>query len=271
MKQFLAILLILALVITFLMMVWVVPAMAITFGEPDTAHPFVGAMVVDWPDYGPWQWCTGTLIHERLFITASHCTDGLYEDYGIERVWVNFDAYALTPETLLEVEQVITHPEFQWGGKDFHDVALLVLAEPVVGISPATLPTVGFLEELNDQDLLKVGTTRAMLTAVGYGGSLNFPPPEIYYEDLRQFGYTEFSSLLPTWIHTSQVQQLDNDGTCFGDSGGPLFWTNPDGSEVLVGLVSWGDAMCMANGFNYRVDIPQTLSFIYETIASLED
>jgi hypothetical protein len=41
----------------------VLPAGAITWGEPDAEHTNVGAMVVDWPDYGPWQWCSGTLIY----------------------------------------------------------------------------------------------------------------------------------------------------------------------------------------------------------------
>jgi hypothetical protein len=145
------------------------------------------------------------------------------------------------------------------------------LAQPVEGIQPASLPSAGFMDDLNSQGLLKVGVERAMLTAVGYGGSLNFPPPEIYYDDIRQVSYTEFSSLLPTWIHTSQNQKLGNGGTCFGDSGGPIFWTQPDGAEVLVGLVSWGDAMCMANGFNYRVDTPQTLQFIDDVIMGLTD
>jgi len=51
---------------------------------------------------------------------------------------------------------------------------------------------------------------------------------------------------------------------------GLLFWTEPDGSEILVGITSWGDADCVATGFNYRVDIPEPLSFIDSVIADLE-
>jgi hypothetical protein len=36
-------------------------------GRADTEHDNVGAMVVDWPGYGPYQFCSGTLIHPRLF------------------------------------------------------------------------------------------------------------------------------------------------------------------------------------------------------------
>jgi hypothetical protein len=39
-----------------------------------------------------------------------------------------------------------------------------------------------------------------------------------------------------------------------------------DGTEILVGITSWGDAQCVSSGFNYRVDIPDTLDFIAEVI-----
>jgi secreted trypsin-like serine protease len=68
----------------------------------------------------------------------------------------------------------------------------------------------------------------------------------------------------------SQNQATDDGGTCGGDSGGPAFWTEPDGNEILVGITSWGDPYCISTGFNYRVDIPETLDFINSVIDSLE-
>lgn len=261
--------LIIVLTVVGLLVIWTAPALAITWGWLDENHPNVGAMVVDFPGYGPFQWCSGTLVHPRVFLTAGHCTVDL-EAYDITTVWVNFDQYALNPETMLLVEQVITHPDYHWGAtSDPHDVGILILAEPVEGIQPATLPPLGFLNDLNAQRLLKHGTQRAMFTAVGYGGTLDFPPPQVQYDDLRRYSFTEYQSLLRVWLKTSQNQKLDNGGTCFGDSGGPIFWTNPDGSEVLVGLTSWGDSQCVASGFNYRVDIPETLNFIASVVSGL--
>ena len=66
------------------------PALAITWGELDTEHPFVGAMVVDYPGIGPYQVCSGTLIHPRVVLTAGHCTVD-WEDTEVETFWVNFD------------------------------------------------------------------------------------------------------------------------------------------------------------------------------------
>lgn len=245
------------------------PASAITWGEPDTTHTNVGAMVVDWPDYGPWQWCSGTLIHPKLFLTAGHCTDRLLEDYGIEQVWVSFAPYAL--DELREVETVITHPAYAWGSSNPHDVGLLILAEPVTDITPATLPYAGYLDDLKKAGVLRQAMNGADFTMVGYGGTLDWPPPEIYYEDIRQVSVSEYVALVPYQLHLDQHLLKDNGGTCFGDSGGPTFYTAADGTEVIVGITSWGDAQCVVTGFNYRVDIPDTLDFIAEVLATLED
>jgi secreted trypsin-like serine protease len=250
--------------------VGVLPAAAITWGEPDTEHTNVGAMVVDWPGYGPWQWCTGTLIHPRVFLTAGHCTADL-DAYGIETVWVNFDEYAVNEKTLLDVEQVITHPDYYWGPtSDPHDVGVLILKKPVKKLKPANLPEEGFLDQLLAEGKLRQGSDEVKFTLVGYGGSLDWPPPDIYYEDYRQAAESEYQALLKAWLRMSQNQATGDGGTCFGDSGGPAFWTEPDGTEILVGITSWGDANCVATGFNYRVDIPETLDFINDVIASLE-
>jgi secreted trypsin-like serine protease len=228
-------------------------------------------MVVDWPGYGPFQVCSGTLIHPRVFLTAGHCTDG-WESTGVTTFWVNFDQYALNPDTLLVVDQVITHPDYNWGPtSNPHDVGALILAEPVTDTLPANLPNEGFLDDLRKEGKLRQGGNAAEFTLVGYGGILDWPPPEISYDDYRRFAVSEYQALLKKWLRMSQNQATGDGGTCYGDSGGPAFWTEPDGTEILVGITSWGDAVCVASGFNYRVDIPDTLGFIQNVIAYVEN
>jgi secreted trypsin-like serine protease len=247
-----------------------VPVGAITWGGPDTEHTNVGAMVVTWSDGNLYQVCSGTLIHPRVFLTAGHCTSG-WEGTGVQAFWVNFDPYALNPDTLLEVEEVITHPDYYGGPQsDPHDVGVLILAEPVTGITPATLPAEGFLDGLKKEGLLGRGADKAGFTLVGYGGTLEWPPPAIHYDDYRQFAVSEYRALLKAWLRMSQNQATGDGGTCGGDSGGPAFWTQEDGSEVLVGITSWGDPYCISTGFNYRVDIPETLDFIESVIPASE-
>jgi hypothetical protein len=48
---------------------------------------------------------------------------------------------------------------------------------------------------LNCQGILKKGAQLAMFTAVGFGGTLDLPPPSITYDDERQYSYPEFQSL----------------------------------------------------------------------------
>lgn len=262
----LSVLLALLLIVT----VGVLPAMAITWGQPDTEHTNVGAMVVDWPSYGPFQICSGTLIHPRIVLTAGHCTADL-EAYGIETVWVNFDQYALNPSTLLLVEEVITHPDYNWGPQSNpHDVGALILVDPVTEITPAILPEEGLLNDLKKAGELRPGPEGTKFTVVGYGGILDWPPPQVSYEDSRRFAVSEYRALLKAWLVMSQNQAAGDGGTCSGDSGGPAFWTDPvSEDEILVGITSWGDMPCVATGINYRVDIADTLDFIEAVIDGL--
>jgi hypothetical protein len=140
----------------------VMPAAAITWGERDeNRHPNVGTIVVDHPRYGPYQICSDTLIHLRVFLTAGHCTDAI-NSRGYKTVWVNFDQYALNKLTLLKVDQVITHPDYNWGpSSNPHDVGVLILQEPVTGIEPAHLPSSGFLDQLWNEGKLRQGKNEA--------------------------------------------------------------------------------------------------------------
>jgi Trypsin len=241
------------------------PAAAITWGEPDSQHTNVGAMIVDYPEWGLVPRCSGTLIHPQVFLTAGHCVFG----FAANEAWVTFDQDGYHPANLIEVVEVVPHPNFPGPSSNRYDVGALILAEPV-GIEPATLPALGFLDQLLSNGKLKEHGEKAKFTLVGYGATLDWPPPDIYYEDQRQFAQSEYRALLKSWLRLSQNRATGDGGTCYGDSGGPAFWTEEDGSEVLVGVTSWGDMQCVASGFNYRVDIPDTLDFIADVIASLD-
>jgi hypothetical protein len=148
-------------------------------------------------------------------------------------------------------------------------VGVLILADEVTSIEIANLPEEGFLDDLKKEGKLRQGSEGAEFTVVGYGASLEWPPPDITYYDQRQYSISEYQALLKSWLRMSQNQATGDGGSCYGDSGGPAFWTEPDGTEILVGITSWGDANCIASGFNYRVDIPDTLDFIADEIAKL--
>jgi hypothetical protein len=52
------------------------PTLAITFGEVDgNGHPTVGNVILKTPDGVLHRWCSGTMVSQRVFLTAGHCVD----------------------------------------------------------------------------------------------------------------------------------------------------------------------------------------------------
>ena len=238
---------------------------AINFGQEDldNLYPNVGAFIVhdpDWahlPNGGYYPICSGTLIHPRIFLTASHCTYGMDEalaagDYT--GVYVTFDQDTQDPGVnLLEVTEMITHPDYAnfIGINDAYDVAALVLAEPVTGIQPASMPQAGYLDQLRKDGKLRRNPPATKLPVAGYGMSLSWPPPSLEYTEARFFAESSYQTLRKAWLVISQNPATGNGGTCFGDSGGPIFYEDEELGRVLVGVTSWGDAQTIAIGFYF--------------------
>jgi len=173
----------------------------------------------------------------------------------LENIKVSFSSDNALSQGLIGVTHVATHPEFNnnSASNTRNDVGVLILAESPE-ITPADLPTEGFLDDLKAAKELK----DAIFTVVGYGASVVRPVPPIEIDGIRRVAESSFQSLQKTRVTLSQNQNHDNGGTCVGDSGGPAFWT--DGT--LVGITSSGDPNCTAIGTYYRTDIANTIDFI---------
>jgi len=242
------------------------PAAAITGGELDgEGHPNVGLMVADIDGEPQWR-CSGTLIAPRVFLTAGHCVgDGA----TAARVWFDTDLtdneeYPYGGETSFEGTPV-PHPLYLWGGSDPHDIGVVILDEPVE-LEPATLPDPDLLSQLKKDRVLEGGYGEGVyFRSVGYGRILaSWPPPELVSERVRRVAESEYVALTKVHLHLSQKAVFDESGSCFGDSGGPVFWVDPEGNEIIVAVTSSGDAQCVATGLNYRVDIPYMLEWVYD-------
>jgi secreted trypsin-like serine protease len=268
--------------------VGIVPAAAITGGEPDGyGHPNVGAILVPPPSGSgledPIDMCSGTLVSEEVFLTAGHCTDFLEyliwvaEAFELSDVSVSFAPSAYEDSESVPVVEIITHPDYVANpggmGVGDPDVGVLILGESV-SVMPAALPDEGFLDNLRAEGRLRQRGEAAKFTVVGYGVTLEWPPPVMMESGgIRRVAVSEFLNLRKAWLHMSQNQApgKGDAGTCYGDSGGPTFWTEEDGTEVLVALTSWGDMQCVATGTACRIDTPTVLQFIEGVVSSLDD
>ncbi len=262
----------------FSLSLFVSQAVAITDGQVDegNAYPNVGAVVWLPPDgSGPMVGCSGILIHPRVLLTAGHATIFPQENpWVIPLSFVSFATDAFDPATWHEIEAVVTHPGYQPTGANnphMNDVGVVILKE-AVDLPLATLPRVGFLDELKAAGLLREpGECGTPLTVVGYGATRDWSPPESTPGDgWRRFAQSDYLALTQSWLYTLMNPATGNGGTGVGDSGGPAFWVQSDGTLVPVALTSRGDPELMATNIAWRADIPETLEFIDWVISVVE-
>jgi hypothetical protein len=247
------------------------PVAASTGGTPDgSAHPNVGLILFYEPD-GRFR-CSATLVSPTVLITAAHCTAG---DVG--KVLVTFDSViaeqppspfpvAADPSAGYTAQELAdagylsgtahAHPNYSdfTDVRNWNDVGVVVLDEPVVGITPASIAGLNTLDEIKPNDLPKT-----LFTAVGYGTEVRKAdsgpqkPTPMSYPLIRR--YVD----MPGQKLTDQILQTNgnpNDprgtgGTCFGDSGGPVFLNGE-----IVAVTSYGyTSNCRYLGGYQRVDI----------------
>lgn len=253
------------------------PASAITGGTPDgDGHPAVGAVLAFVPNRPRPLLCTVVLVHPRVVLTAGHCLHGFLErGLAPEDLVIRFDADFDAPgATGRAVVQGMIHPDYLSGHEREQyreDISVLILAEPVTGITPARRPGLGFLDDLDAQGLLRTGTDRTRIARVGYGATLEMAPPAYLAVDgVRRLSFSELQALLPAHLVMNGNLAAGNGGVCFYDSGGPAFWQDPaTGEETVVSLTSWG-SRCIGNDVSVRIDTPDAVSFIEAAIDCVE-
>ena len=244
------------------------PAAAVTFGQPDgNAHPFVGSILFERAD--GYYSCTGTLISPTVMLTAGHCT----EEAGVVNLntWVNFapvttiDSNCTTRKCLNKYldsnasgwieATAYPHPQYT----DFsqfpltYDVGVLVLESPVYMKTYGELAPVGFLNTVQGND---------SFTVVGYGlqGLIN----PFYSEEWARYTGTVKLMELNSARTGGQSATFTNNpgsdgGTCFGDSGGPVFYQD---TNIIVAVVSFGYTPCIGVDYQFRTDLQTTHDFV---------
>ena len=245
---------------------------AITYGFVDSSNTYrnVGAFMVKSSTTGQvFPICSGTMITDNVFLTASHCTDFFTRDLAPEGwvAYVSLDAsipfgdLTSNKTQLLAVSHVVTNPNYNQSQSDSGDIGALIL-ERSVRVTPATLPSCGLLDQLVAQNGLKT----ASFTNVGYGVQNRVVGGGVpFFQDInpipRMFSFSSFNSLNGGYMRLSQNQSTGNGGTCFGDSGGPNFMTL-NGQQRIVSITITGDSVCRSTNVVYRLDTVSAQGFL---------
>lgn len=235
-------------------------ASAITFGKFDgNRHPNVGGLVAEWREEGQKDLlCSGTLIDERVFLTAAHCTEYLASiDIAPDEVWVTFDP-TFDQSSPLIAGTYTSHPGFNQRQSDPKDIAVVELEEDG-GATPARLPTEGQLTEMRAAGTLQ----NEWFTAVGYGTvreSKKRGPHSLQSDNNNRYYATQdFMGLTKPWLKLNMNPSTGSGGTCYGDSGGPHFLGD---TNLIVSTTITGDAQCRATDVTYRLDTPSARDFL---------
>lgn len=267
------------------------PASAITYGQPDDGeHPYVGFMIFFDPSAPGWFSCSGTLLSPTVLLTAGHCVFGVGTDgenegtTGGTDMWVTFDdTMALegfpprNPENPYPERRAwldgqskfirgTAYPSPDYDNfTDFpnnFDVGVVVLDDP------APVGTFGELAALGTANqLAKLPQSRnnALIESVGYGIQSIQPKPmdiETRYKSTSRIVEVNGKATQEGNLHTLNNPSPigGRGGTCFGDSGGPLFVNN---TNDVVAVVSYGfSATCHGADYSWRVDTQGSYDFI---------
>lgn len=235
-----------------------------------------------------------------VILTAGHCASGYLlglQDGTLVDVGVSFDPVIerdvdedlarWTPDQYVLGGQPVLPEEYgPQGAKASNiqfDYAVIVFSIPEDGIvrtfdgtavdigrvPEVELPDEGFLEDIVS------ATTPLPLTAVGYGtGEAHQKPGEGgrhgAVNDLSKLGVRWVTDLTSAFhfmgpegnlLFGSQNPARGHEGTCGGDSGGPMFFEDAFG-EVQVGITSSGDAVCRASSIIARTDSTRAVQFL---------
>jgi hypothetical protein len=236
---------------------------------------------------GAWYSCSGTLVDKKTVVTAGHCTFGVGKDgkpttqaggNGGNDIWISFEeepdfsilkpsstfvpdgnearykswSAALDKSRTWHSATAYAHPDYADRSFYMYDAGVLELDRQVKMNEYGALPTLGLLDEYAKD-------SKQLYTAVGYGLE-EAGPTGASGGDTRRQATMKLIGIkgvygLPDGVaakFSSNNGKPHQGGTCFGDSGGPIFVQD---TNIIVAVTSFGmDPNCASGGGGYRLD-----------------
>jgi hypothetical protein len=235
-----------------------------------------------------------------VILTAAHCTDGwaaLIAAGVLDSVGVSFDQNNVIDGSFSDATYYVRGGvPISFPAKDApfekFDYGLVVFSIDATNSSGQTIedrwggvsgaltpvqvsPNVDYLPDLIDS--FQKPTLDLTFTAVGYGTGEKFPIPgqeqgpanpsganydtfpiRYFADNLTYSAHNPVNDVLRLSMNIAKGEN----GTCNGDSGGPIFYEDAELGRVQVSLVSGGDAPCRATNTGPGFSLQDALDFV---------
>lgn len=229
--------------------------------------------------------CTGTLIDKTVVLTAAHCVYSMDPSMVLVAINVSFKLDIQKDLTMFNfdegifVDGILPHSDFLKGitpaaasdSASWNDIALVRLSKE----APIDFQ---FTKLATDADLAQI-TTSTLATLAGFGTSTAIvnklvidpitkkptiePIPEKIPSSgiLRQVDNMSVVGLIADSGKDIIFNQTNSTGSCHGDSGGPAFIKQTDGTYLQIGITSRGTEAignCNENGIYTNIAVHRT-------------
>lgn len=199
-------------------------------------YPWMAALV---KSHDKSQFCGASLIAARWALTAAHCVSTELAE-GIKLVIGTQRLDQATSDNIIAIDAIFVHEQYK-PPYNHHDIALLKLSTPVNQARYIALANTSIDTQL------PFGTP---VTVAGWGRTSNLGVTSNHlletsiplrswpqcYDDYYKEGIELDENMLCAGSHVPSNPK----DSCYGDSGGPLFWRDSSGNFQQLGLVAFG-------------------------------
>ncbi len=214
-------------------------------GTPDTTPSHAAVVAVRIQVGAGHGLCSGTLIADRIVLTAAHCLAVNPDPAGYQ---VGFGSDVTGAMSWVAVEALRAHPGYSHAG-DADDLGLLRLsASAPAGVEP--------IPPLPPSLALGAGDVGLAAEVAGFGDdAARKSGVKLHLPMTIAAVCTDQPCLVSSGLCTANAIGFaqQSGGACSGDSGGPVF-VRRKGVEYVAGVNSYGDENCLAYGCATKVD-----------------